>query len=107
MLAIEYLEDAGFQVDAAGTATDAMNKLARVPGGFDAVIIDIGLPDRRGDVLLQELRALYPTLPIVLATGHNPLELRNRFKDQSKLSIVAKPYTAEALIAALSRLDVR
>ncbi|HEY2246185.1 MAG TPA: response regulator [Bradyrhizobium sp.] len=107
MLAIEYLEDGGFQVDAAGTATDAMNKLARVPGGFDAVIIDIGLPDRRGDVLLRELRALYPTLPIVLATGHNPLELRNRFKDQSKLSIVAKPYTAEALIAALSRLDVR
>jgi PAS domain S-box-containing protein len=107
MLAIEYLEDAGFQVVAAGTATDAMNKLARVPGGFDAVIIDIGLPDRRGDVLLQELRALYPTLPIVLATGHNPLELRNTFKDQAKLSIVAKPYTAEALIAALSRLDVR
>ena len=106
MLAIEYLEDGGFQVDAAGTATDAMNKLARIPGGFDAVIIDIGLPDRRGDVLLQELRALYPTLPIVLATGHNPLELRDTFKDQTKLSIVTKPYTAEALIAALRKLGV-
>ena len=106
MLATEYLEEAGFQVDAAGTATEAINKLALVPGRYDAVIIDVGLPDRRGDVLIHEMKAIYPTLPIVLATGHNPLELRNTFKDQTKLSIVTKPYTAEALIAALRKFGV-
>src|SRR5581483_6277910 len=33
MLAIEYLEEAGFAVDAAGSATEAMNKLGLVAGG--------------------------------------------------------------------------
>ena len=71
MLATEYLEDAGFTVDAAGSATEAMNKLALIPGGVDAVIIDIGLPDRRGDDLVREILAMYSSLPIVLATGQD------------------------------------
>ena len=33
MLATDYLQEAGFQVDTAGSATEAMNKLALVPGG--------------------------------------------------------------------------
>jgi PAS domain S-box-containing protein len=106
MLAIEYLENAGFQVDTAGSATEAMNKLARVPGGLDAVIVDVGLPDRRGDVLINEIRAVYPTLPIVLATGHNTIELRTTFEDQNRLTYVTKPYTATDLISAVHRLGV-
>ena len=57
-------------MDAAGSATEAMNKLALVPGGVDAVILDIGLPDRSGEALCREIRAIHPSLPIVLATGH-------------------------------------
>ena len=39
----------GYTVDAAGSAAEAMNKLALVHGGVDAAVIDIGLPDRSGD----------------------------------------------------------
>ena len=60
LLATEYLEDAGFKVDTAGSATEAMNKIGLVPGGVDAVIIDVGLPDRKGDALVSEMRAIYP-----------------------------------------------
>jgi DNA-binding response OmpR family regulator len=42
MLAIEFLKGAGFQVDTAGSAAEAMNKLGLIPGGVDAVIVDIG-----------------------------------------------------------------
>jgi DNA-binding NtrC family response regulator len=58
-----------FQQD--GSAAEAINKLALVPGSYDAVIIDVGLPDRKGDTLIHEMKAIYPHLPIVLATGHN------------------------------------
>ena len=64
MLAVEYLEDAGFKVDTAGSATEAMNKLALIPGRVDAVILDVGLPDRSGDILAKEIRnasSLAPT----------------------------------------------
>ena len=80
MLAIEYLEEAGFNVDAAGSAAEAMNKLALIPGGVDAAIVDMGLPDRKGDVLIREMRTLHPTLPVVIATGQGADSARDRSK---------------------------
>jgi PAS domain S-box-containing protein len=106
MLASEYLEDANFQVDVAGSAAEAINKLALVPGSYDAVIIDVGLPDRKGDTLIHEMKAIYPHLPIVLATGHNTRDLRAKFNDQAGLAFANKPYTAEELLSALRGLGV-
>ena len=82
LLATDYLQDAGFQVDTAGSATEAMNKLALVPGGVDAVILDIGLPDRSGEALSREIRVIHPSLPIVLATGHGVATLRENFNGE-------------------------
>jgi PAS domain S-box-containing protein len=101
MLATEYLEEAGFQVDTAGSATEAMNKLGSVPGGVDAVVVDIGLPDRKGDVFIREIRAVHPLLPIVIATGQDALHLQTRFKGEARMAFVAKPYTAQDLLGAL------
>ena len=63
MLAIEYLEECGLKVDTAGSAAEAMNKLRLIPGGVDALVIDMGLPDRSGDVLVREMRSIYPSSP--------------------------------------------
>jgi len=106
MLAVEYLEEAGFKVDTAGSAAEAMNKLALMPGGFDAVVLDVGLPDRSGDTLFHEIRAVHASLPIVLATGQGAAELRRAFQGQAKVGIAAKPYNARDLIGALRALGV-
>jgi PAS domain S-box-containing protein len=106
MLATEYLEEAGFQVDVARSATEAINKLGLMPGGIDAVIIDMRLPDRGGDALFAEIRAIYPTLPTVLASGQSLVELREAFQDQPNVGFVVKPYTAETLLDALRKLGL-
>ena len=106
MLAIEYLEDAGFQVDATASATEAMNKLGLVAGGIDAAIVDLGLPDRRGDMLVAEMRALHPALPIVLATGQSSAHVGVIFKGDPKVAFVAKPYSAHSLLDALRRIGI-
>jgi CheY-like chemotaxis protein len=107
MLATEYLEAAGYTVDAAGSATEAMNKLALMSDGIDAAIIDMGLPDRRGDALFREIRALYSSLPIVLATGQSIADLRSAFQGEQRVAFVSKPYTDADLLAALGSLGVR
>ena len=107
MLAAEYLEEAGFTVDAAGSAAEAMNKLGLVPGGVDAIIVDMGLPDRRGDALIREVRVLYPSLAIVLATGLREADLRKIFKDEERIAFVIKPYTRDNLLNALRQVGVR
>jgi DNA-binding response OmpR family regulator len=107
MIAIEFLEEAGLKVDVAGSANDALNKLRLIPGGVDAVIVDLGLPDRNGGALIPELRSIYPSLPIVIASGQGGADVRKQFKDLSSISFVAKPYTADGLRAALRAIGIR
>ena len=107
MLATEYLEDCGLKVDTAGSATEALNKLRLIPGGVDALVIDMGLPDRKGDVLVQEVRAIYPSLPLVIASGQSKKDLRALFKDMALVTFVRKPYTAEGLKDAMRAIGIR
>jgi CheY-like chemotaxis protein len=106
MLATEFLTDAGFAVETAGSGTEAMNKLALVPGGMDGAIVDVGLPDRTGNQLVREIRGAYPSLPIVLATGRSTAELAHQFRGEPKLGFLSKPYTQAELLAALSGVGV-
>jgi CheY-like chemotaxis protein len=107
MLAAEYLEGNGFTVHVAGSANEAMNILGKVPGGVDALVVDMGLPDRRGDALIREIRALHPSLPVVLATGAGSQETTPLFKGQERIAFVEKPYTEHELLNALSSLGIR
>jgi len=64
-------------------------------------VIDIGLPDRSGDALVREIRSVYPQLSLVVASGRSPEDLRSLFKDVPITWEVGKPYTEDALTAAL------
>ncbi len=101
LLPTEYLGEAGLKVDIAVSAAEALNKLHLIPGGVDAVIVDMGLPDRRGEDLVREIRSIYPSLPIIIASGQATAQLRSLFPDLDSISFVAKPYTDEQLRAAL------
>jgi CheY-like chemotaxis protein len=80
MLAVDFLEDAGLKIDTAGSAREALNKLALVSGGFAAVIVDIGLPDRSGDDLVREIRSMHSSLPIIVATGKGAKDVGDMFQ---------------------------
>lgn len=107
MLAKEYLEDCGMKVDTAGSASEALNKLRLVPGGVDALVVDMGLPDRNGDALVQEVRAMYPTLPIVIASGQSRQEMQQLFENVSSIAFVSKPYTSDDLKSAVRAVGIR
>ena len=71
MVVAEELQDLGFAVEVAGTAAEARGKLRALNGEADAAIVDMGLPDAKGDDLVREIRAMFPALPIVIASGHD------------------------------------
>jgi PAS domain S-box-containing protein len=106
MLATDFLEEVGFKVDTAGTAREALNKLALVSDGFAAVIVDIGLPDRSGQELVREIRSMHASLPIIVATGKGAKDVREIFQSAKHIVFVGKPYRAEDLYDALSTLNV-
>ena len=105
MFAVDALEDAGFQVLQAGDATEAMQALTGAPDVV-AVIVDMGLPDRSGDQLAAEMRALAGSLPILIASGRSERELKDKFAADSRIAVLVKPYTSSMLIGALGSLGI-
>jgi CheY-like chemotaxis protein len=105
LFAVDALEDAGFRVLRAETAAQALQVLRAEPD-VRAAIIDMGLPDRAGDLLAAEVQALRPDLPMVIASGRSGRELRERFGQRAGVATLVKPYTAQLLLEALAEVGV-
>ena len=60
MLAAEDLEKLGFQVEIAASAASAKSKLQSLNGAVDAALVDVGLPDMKGDDLVAEMLVSIP-----------------------------------------------
>ena len=103
MLAVDQLEELGYRVETAGSATEAMSKMRLLDGRIAPAIIDLGLPDQ-GDVLAAELRALHASLPIVVASGYDDPALRQRFASDARVTFIRKPYTQDDLRRAMPPL---
>ncbi len=66
------LEDLGHTVIDAMSGTEALGKLDGA-GKVDLVITDHAMPSMTGSQLAQQIRARWPALPVVLATGYAEL----------------------------------
>ena len=106
MVVTEGLEELGFKVDVAGSASEAKTTLHELIGAVDAAVIDMGLPDAKGDELVRDLRANYPALPIVIASGQDEGSLRHLFSGRTSMAFLGKPYTIENLCNALRAVGV-
>jgi len=106
MVTVDELLDLGFRVEEAGNATEALNKVRMAGGAIDAVIVDVGLPDRKGDDLARELRSMYVHLPVVIASGYGADAFRGAFAGDPLVRFVGKPYETPMLTAALGELGV-
>ncbi len=100
MIVEDLLEAVGFQPVHTDTANAALAILAE--GGISLAVIDVGLPDMRGDDLAARARTLAPQMPIILASGYDPSELRSRFAHDAGVTVLGKPYTENDLRAAIS-----
>ncbi len=106
MLIAAQLEDMGFSVELAGTASEAKSKMLLLNGSLDAAIIDMGLPDAKGDAVVGELRAIDPALPIVISSGYDRAAIQGKFVETPLLEFLTKPYTEDQLRDALHRVGI-
>ncbi len=105
MLAVDMLLDLGREADEAGTAAEALN-LLRAPGAdYAVVLLDLGLPDRRGDDLVRDIRQSSPALPLIVASGEDQVEVKARLKDFGPIGFLDKPYDMARLRQEIERLS--
>jgi DNA-binding NarL/FixJ family response regulator len=68
--------------------------------------MDIGLPDRHGDDLVRDIRETHPSLPLLVASGEDQTELRERLGSYSPIAFLGKPFDIAQLGQALKSLGL-
>ena len=93
---------AGFVVDAVALCGDARLALAVTP--YDAVILDLGLPDGDGIRLLSELRSSGNLIPVLVLTARDAVEDRVSGLNTGADDYLVKPFAMTELIARTKAL---
>jgi DNA-binding response OmpR family regulator len=96
------LSRSGFAVDAVGLCDDARAALAVNP--YDAVILDLGLPDGDGLKLLKDMRAQGNAVPVLVLTARDAVEHRVAGLDTGADDYLIKPFAMSEVIARIKAL---
>ena len=96
------LAEAGYQVDAAADAKTA-ERLA-MEGKYDVLVVDLGLPDQDGIVLILRLRQLGVTAPVLILSARRSVDDRVRGLEQGGDDYLTKPFALAELLARLRNL---
>jgi DNA-binding response OmpR family regulator len=88
-----------FAPEEAGTASEAEQVLTGANSRFDAVLLDIGLPDGDGRELCVRLRRQGLKIPIIMLTGADAEQDVVRGLDAGANDHIAKPFRLPELLA--------
>jgi DNA-binding response OmpR family regulator len=100
-LAEQLAVDGEFTAIEAATAAQAEEMLNAVDARFDAVILDIGLPDGDGRDLCAKLRRQGMKVPIIILTGSDDETDVVRGLESGANDYIAKPFRLAELLARL------
>jgi DNA-binding response OmpR family regulator len=99
----EYLQETRqFVASTAGSIQASNRVLGHEDAHFDAVILDIGLPDGDGRDYCAWLRRQGHTMPIIMLTGANEETDVVRGLDSGASDYISKPFRASELVARLN-----
>jgi signal transduction histidine kinase/ActR/RegA family two-component response regulator len=98
------LENAGYEVEIAGTGAEAVAALERSP--YDLVLMDIRMPEMGGIDATRRIRARADgkaQVPVVALTADAMLGAREDYLASGMDDYISKPFEPEALLAVVER----
>lgn len=99
------LEEEGMQVE---LAFDGESGLAAAQtGNHDLIILDLGLPNRSGMEVLQDLRASGSKTPVLILTAQDSTEMKVKGLDIGADDYLTKPFAFSEMLARIRALQRR
>ena len=98
----ETLEAAGYAVDSATDGEDG--HFLGTTESYDAVVLDLGLPEMDGLTVLDRWRKSGLTMPVLVLTARNSWSDKVAGLDAGADDYLAKPFQTEELVARLRAL---
>ena len=90
----------------AAEAANAHEVLAQLQSDtFDLLLLDMSMPDVRGTDLLTSVKATVPTLPVVILTMHNEVQMAARALKAGASGYIVKDSDPETLLLAIRKVS--
>ncbi len=102
LVAIEFLEDAGVNVDIAGNGREAVTKALDENSNYDAILMDIQMPKMDGIEATIMIRKERKKIPIIAMTAHAMDAEKQRCYQAGMNDHISKPIESEAFYKTLS-----
>jgi putative two-component system response regulator len=100
------LEDARYDCVTANNADQALAVLAA--GSFDLAVLDLRMPGKPGMELLQEIKASYPEMVVLMVTAVDSADTAIESMRLGAYDYIVKPFNLDQVVMALDRaLDKR
>ncbi|MDO9404856.1 MAG: AAA family ATPase [Polaromonas sp.] len=101
---VDTLRQLGYEAVTFTSAAQAVAAFAADPGSFHAVITDERMPEMSGLAVIGKLRAIRPSLPVLLATGFPGSAIGARAQAAGACGMLGKPVNQQELEAALDAM---
>ena len=97
------LRESGFDVDVATNGGQALLRL-EARDDYDAIVLDLKLPDTDGFEIIEYIKANRPALRVIVASGYIDGDDVLRAAERWPLMMLRKPYAASDLVERLNAL---
>src|SRR5271169_4152723 len=95
------LESAGHKVRSFASGSEFLTAMPSSEDG--CLIIDVRMPGIGGLAVQERLRDEHIAVPVIVITGHGDVPLAVRAMKAGAVDFVEKPFTEEAILAAIER----
>jgi len=101
-LIADILSRLGHRCGIARSGAEALEKM--IQDKFDAVITDIVMPEMDGLALAKELLDLYPSLPIMVMTGHSKAYLPESVRLAGARDLITKSFSIDEFMLRFNKM---
>ena len=98
-----FLSGQGYQVTCAPGGYEALAVIEKQHDSIDLILTDIRMPDMSGIRLLEALRQLHPSLPVLLMTGYTDFDLLAQGLRHHAFDLLLKPIELEQLAWCITK----
>jgi two-component system response regulator AtoC len=95
----EIMEENGLEVVCAASTDEALRHV----DGVDVVVTDFAMPGRTGLELLDEVRAIDPSLPLIMVTAHGSERIAVQALKRGAYDYIAKPFDNDEVSYSVRR----
>jgi CheY-like chemotaxis protein len=96
-MAGEYLQSAGYNVIAAASGNEALERAKNFGGAIHLLLTDVVMPELNGPELAKQIASLRPGIKVLFTSGYASETLANRGSLDPAVAFIQKPYRPKAL----------